>query len=578
MAQRLFTFLSLAVLIFVCAKAPAGEISGPLVVSDAWPQATDFVNWTNDVIRIEGKESASERDQALTIYQWVRLFGMSGLEPWEGRYGAEANQFDRHKTFFVWGSGDCGYLSAMHEAAWCSYKNSNSAARSIRYLHAGHVMVEYYWGTKWHAFDLLNSIYFIASDSPTADVLSFAEIAPEDALLRANETYANRARPCFERVRSWDTEPSERKDLVDITGFFDLQSDWIADGSDPYKVYARADFTVGQTMWDMSWRMPRGALIERRWEPTQTPYQPVNTPEYIGPQGRHYRHATEWYHSSSNWNAAEDIFNYPKCAPYITLCTDAGDTYFTNQHTLYNSAWSRFNWEADLWEGTYTDAAPAASPLVTANTTPYLRPSTTGVEQSIAFNFRIPFLINDGQVMAVMACADGDTARLDLATCDRDGVWSAFEEIASGAGVHQVNIGRSRFNSTEVSATGTYEVRLKFACRAATSPVTLNSNDTTELTVPATVTITASTTSTTFDLTVVNDGSVDGNIPVTVTASAGGYNNGTDVITIYDINYIADLAVTPCPLRPGKVTPPCLTPAGLRSPLPLVRPQPSTWP
>ncbi|MFH1706828.1 MAG: hypothetical protein ABIF71_02800 [Planctomycetota bacterium] len=64
--------------------------------------------------------------------------------------------------------------------------------------------------------------------------------------------------------------------------------------------------------------------------------------------------------------------------------------------------------------------------------------------------------------------------------------------------------------------------------------VNLNSNDTNELTVPATVTIIAGTTSATFDLTVIDDAVSDPDQLVTVTASAAGYQNGTDTITIRD--------------------------------------------
>ena len=73
-----------------------------------------------------------------------------------------------------------------------------------------------------------------------------------------------------------------------------------------------------------------------------------------------------------------------------------------------------------------------------------------------------------------------------------------------------------------------------FATEASDVVVTLSSDDTSELTVPLTVTITAGSTSATFDLTVVDDAVLDGDQVVTVTASAAGYTSGSDTITVQD--------------------------------------------
>src|SRR5687767_15845148 len=77
--------------------ARAGELTGPLVVSDAWPRCTTLKDWANDVLRIEGKAGASDRDKALALYYWTRLFVMTskaGNEPYEGPYGQEQYTFD----------------------------------------------------------------------------------------------------------------------------------------------------------------------------------------------------------------------------------------------------------------------------------------------------------------------------------------------------------------------------------------------------------------------------------------------------------------------------------------------------
>ena len=64
--------------------------------------------------------------------------------------------------------------------------------------------------------------------------------------------------------------------------------------------------------------------------------------------------------------------------------------------------------------------------------------------------------------------------------------------------------------------------------------VTLSSDDTSEATVPATVTIPAGQTSVTFDIDAIDDAIVDGTQTVTVTASAAGQTSGSDTLDVTD--------------------------------------------
>ena len=64
--------------------------------------------------------------------------------------------------------------------------------------------------------------------------------------------------------------------------------------------------------------------------------------------------------------------------------------------------------------------------------------------------------------------------------------------------------------------------------------VSLTSSDITEVTVPTSVTILQGTTSVSFNVTIVVEGVPDGPQTVTVTASASGYNDGTDTIIVND--------------------------------------------
>ncbi|MCP4212690.1 MAG: hypothetical protein GY764_14630, partial [Halieaceae bacterium] len=64
--------------------------------------------------------------------------------------------------------------------------------------------------------------------------------------------------------------------------------------------------------------------------------------------------------------------------------------------------------------------------------------------------------------------------------------------------------------------------------------VTLSSDDTSEATVPATVTILDGQSSATFDIAAIDDSAADGTQTVTVSASAGGYTGGSDTLDVTD--------------------------------------------
>ena len=72
--------------------------------------------------------------------------------------------------------------------------------------------------------------------------------------------------------------------------------------------------------------------------------------------------------------------------------------------------------------------------------------------------------------------------------------------------------------------------------------VQLTSDDTSEATVPATVTIPDGQSSATFDIAAVDDSDVDGTQTVTVSAAAGGYTGGSDTLDVTD-DEVAVIAV-----------------------------------
>ncbi len=68
----------------------------------------------------------------------------------------------------------------------------------------------------------------------------------------------------------------------------------------------------------------------------------------------------------------------------------------------------------------------------------------------------------------------------------------------------------------------------------AAAVVTLTSSDTSRVTVPATVTIPAGSTSATVNLAAIDNTVIDGDVPVVVTATSTGFTNGTATVTVQD--------------------------------------------
>ncbi|MCP4710783.1 MAG: hypothetical protein GY869_19330, partial [Planctomycetes bacterium] len=68
----------------------------------------------------------------------------------------------------------------------------------------------------------------------------------------------------------------------------------------------------------------------------------------------------------------------------------------------------------------------------------------------------------------------------------------------------------------------------------STLTVNLSSSDTEEAQVSSPIYITSGTSSKTFSITIVDDSIVDGTDSATITATASGYNQGSDSITVYD--------------------------------------------
>ena len=98
------------------------------------------------------------------------------------------------------------------------------------------------------------------------------------------------------------------------------------------------------------------------------------------------------------------------------------------------------------------------------------------------------------------------------------------------------------------SGTATGTITLSEAAPAGGTTVYLSSNDTTEATVPSTVTVPEGKTSVTFDVTGVLDGIVDDAKSATITATAVGYTSGTASVSVQDVDVAMKITLSISPL------------------------------
>ncbi len=439
-------------------------ITGPMVSTTNWPRVNNLNTWANDVLRIDGNTNASDRDKAISLYYWTRLFVMSpkaGTEPYEGPWGAEERlEKEVHKVMFVHGAGDCDYQARALEAVWCAYKNDDYAARRISLVEPVHSMVELEWDGTWHGFDMLNGVFFIEEDAPNANVLSFAQSVHSEDLLMANENFTWRSRPFFERVRSWEGEDSEWWLHLALKKFHTTIWDWENAGKQPLELYASHSMPSLYPLHQMDWQLPRGTAVVRHWKRGPIFYQPQTYAAQFGSLGRHYRQATGWG-GMSHWNLDEDRYNFPRVAPYVERCSDETDNYFFGQDTYYMTSTGTITWDGDLWSDAWKDAVVGTPGLKRADSPPYLRPESNGTIKSVIFQVNSPYIMADAQLDALVTKGPGDTARFLLST-DMGATWDL---LSSHGGKIHLNIGKSRFDGTQQAVSGVYQYFIKFECK-----------------------------------------------------------------------------------------------------------------
>jgi len=243
---------------FTPAQVPAGQahiLSGPLVVSDGWPECTNLQTWTRDVMRLERVENAGETEQAKVFFRWLRLFSKMAtggmIQAHEGPYGKEQYVLDAHKNLFVYGWGYCDTHSRIAEAAWSEFKQDRGAAERVVVQHHDggyHTMYRLRLDGHFGAFDARYGYYLIDHDAPDARILDWAEVGVNENILR-HRGYKNRSQPFFEYFgREWD------RALLVEPAYHASEEDWVNAGRPPECVFGNGQYVMGTPFHDMGFR------------------------------------------------------------------------------------------------------------------------------------------------------------------------------------------------------------------------------------------------------------------------------------------------------------------------------------
>ncbi len=455
----------------------SGGVSGPLVSTDRWPRATNLVEWTQDVMRLEGVEQASETTRGKAFFRWLRLFNRMAtggmIQAYEGQYGKERYVLDAHKQLFVYGWGYCDTTSRIAEAAWQQYTGDPSSAERVVVQHDNggyHTMYRLRLDGQWGAFDPRYGYYLVDHDAPDARVLDWADIG-NDENIRKNQTYRHRSQPFFEFFGlEW-----ERAFLINPRYFRDEPS-WVAAGKPVECVFGNGQYQPGTPYHDMEFRLAPGMKIERFWDNSARKFyvpagEHTRKEETFLPAGRFYR-VTETM-NDGNWPKYDP--NYQKAKSYLSkVPSDEGYNDQVAGGKTIGQAWGRLTYEPDMRDARFLEILTADSDLAHSAQAPYLRTADGKTSGAATFDFYSPYILVDGTLRGKLAGSAAIQIRTLLAKASNRSepdLWSPWQTLSERPGAFEVALGRERFNGKDVSIHGVYrfQLRVKAAGGAETS-------------------------------------------------------------------------------------------------------------
>ncbi len=396
-----------SILLLALAPLRAQTVSGPLVVSERWPQSTDLVTWTRDIMRLEGLEKASETAQGKAFFRWLRLFSRMAtggmINAFEGEEGKERYVTDAHKNLFVYGWGYCDTTSRIAEAAWSEFKKDRDSAERVCVMHDNggyHTMYRLRLDGRWGAFDPRYGYYLIERDAPDAPVLDWDQVG-DDSRILANRGYRHRSTPFFEFFGlEWE------RALLIHPAWFNTEEDWVKAGRPPEHVFGNRQYRMGTPFHNMDFQLPPGATIERFWDNSARQfYVPKGTQarreEPFLPSGRFYRVTETMF--DGNWPKHDPNYAYAK--PYLaTVPANEG----------YNSAVSGGRTIGQSW-------GRVRIPVT--------------LDSSGTFDFYSPFILTAGKSTTPIEVR---TLRAKPLRADEPDVWSPWSNASQSLPVHGV--------------------------------------------------------------------------------------------------------------------------------------------
>lgn len=460
--------LSLLLCATIAAAAEPRPVVGPLVTNDRWPQSTDLVSWTRDVMRIEGLEQAMETAQGKAFFEWLRLFSRMAvggmIQAYEGEYGKERYVLDANKALFVYGWGYCDTTSRIAEAAWQEYKRDARAAERVITQHEDggyHTMFRLRMDGRYGAFDPRYGYYLVERDEPGARVLDWAEVGVDENLIR-NKAFRHRSRPFFEiGGLEW------ARALLIQPAYFDSEDVWRAAGAPKESVFGDGAYKLGTRLHSMDFVLLRGMTIERFWDNSARQfYVPAGSHtkrEFpFLPAGRFYRVTDvsldgRWPRHDPNFKRAQPyLSDVPRNERYPSEVADG---------RTIGQAWGKLSYAPNLSSRGFFDALTPDTTLVHSATAPYLRPVKPDAGGAATFEISSPYVLVNGTLESSLV---GAGVRLELRTlrpknsnaAELD-IWSVWQVLTREAGRSVLELGKPRFNGTDVSIHGVYRFQLR---------------------------------------------------------------------------------------------------------------------
>jgi hypothetical protein len=466
--------------VFISQAAVFAKVEGPLVVSDSWPECTDLMTWTDDIFRLDGVSEGSERDKAISLHNWLRLFnrlceGVGGMaHAFEGAWGEEGFVSDAHKHLFVYGWGYCSTHALIAEALWQEYIGDPLAADRVIVMHEDggyHTMHRLRMDGYFGAFDARYGYYLLEEDAPDARILDWDGVG-DDNNIYANLTFENRCRPFFE----FPQKEFERALWIKPIKVFESEAAWRTAGTEPEVVFRDRNYKMGTKFHKMDFELLRGMTIERYWDNSAKKwYVPKKNKDMFLSEGRFYRVGASMVGADGEKNDP----NLDYMEPYFARVPNGvGYPAYLEGDLSLGQAWGRARYQPNLSRGDLREALLEGEGLATAKESPYLRPSADGGKGEWILEFVSPYVLVDGFIRGDLLAGEEDVAevafrsqvpkRLNLSQPDE---WKPWKVLASKSGPFHVGLDEadSAEGSSSFHGTYRYQVRLRFKASSSSS-------------------------------------------------------------------------------------------------------------